>query len=60
VVAAIMTDLSVSPTDTRDKAFYTSIVTQIYAALAAADVSPIGTTPMSNSGGPVAGLGKIV
>lgn len=39
--------------------FYTSIAEIVESMLKDADVSPVGVTPMSNAGGPVAGLGRI-
>ena len=40
--------------------FYTDIAKMVAQMLADADVTPTGTPPMSNAGGNVVGLGKIV
>jgi hypothetical protein len=40
--------------------FYTDVADMVLTILKDADVTPTGVPPMSNSGGPVTGLGKIV
>lgn len=40
--------------------FYSDIADMVLTILKDADVTPTGVPPMSNAGGPVAGLGKII
>lgn len=40
--------------------FYSDIADMVLTMLKDADVTPTGVPPMSNAGGPVAGLGKIL
>jgi len=40
--------------------FYTDIADMVLTMMKDADVTPTGVPPMSNAGGPVAGLGKIL
>lgn len=48
------------PPGSSQAAFYTSMAEMVAEMLKDADVTPTGTPPMSNAGGPVAGLGKII
>ena len=59
--AANMTALGMPEAVAESKAYMTALYTAIFAAIVAnAVVSPVGVPPMSNSGGPVAGTGRIV